>query len=79
MFINLQLLFSLTPKSDIVEQLGLSIVPYIVLLMVPVLGRMADQDPSVRLMATHCFAALIRLMPLEVSIAENSCLSVIRN
>ena len=44
-------------------------VPYIVLLIVPVLGRMADQDSSVRLMATHCFATLIRLMPLDVSVA----------
>ena len=50
------------------EQLALDVVPYIVLLIVPVLGRMADQDSSVRLMATHCFATLIRLMPLEVSL-----------
>lgn len=28
-------------------------------------GRMSDQDSSVRLLATHTFAALIQLMPLE--------------
>ena len=33
----------------------------------PVLGRMSDQDNSVRLMASHCFAKLVALMPLEVS------------
>ena len=49
------------------EELGVCIVPYIVLLVVPVLGRMSDQDQAVRLMATQCFATLIRLMPLEVS------------
>lgn len=48
------------------EQLDVGIVPYIVLLVVPVLGRMSDQTDSVRFMATQCFATLIRLMPLEV-------------
>ena len=43
------------------------IVPYIVLLVVPLLGRMSDQVDSIRLTATQCFATLIRLMPLEVS------------
>jgi len=52
--------------ANILEQLGLLIIPYIVLLIVPVLGRMSDQNQAVRLMATNCFATLIRLMPLEV-------------
>lgn len=56
--------------ANIVEQLGLRVVPYIVLLMVPVLGRMADHDSAVRLMATHCFATLITLMPLEAGIPD---------
>lgn len=51
------------------EQLDVGIVPYIVLLVVPVLGRMSDQTNSVRFMATQCFATLIRLMPLEVSLS----------
>ncbi|CAH2248173.1 TATA-binding -associated factor 172 [Pelobates cultripes] len=50
----------------VMEQLDVGIVPYIVLLVVPVLGRMSDQTDSVRFMATQCFATLIRLMPLEV-------------
>lgn len=49
----------------IINKMNLDIVPYIVLLVVPMLGRMSDQNENVRLMATHCFASLIRLMPLE--------------
>lgn len=58
---------SLITYSGVMEQLDVGIVPYIVLLVVPVLGRMSDQTDSVRFMATQCFATLIRLMPLEVS------------
>ena len=54
--------------SDILERLGMDVLPYIVLLMVPVLGRMTDQNQNVRTMATHCFATLIRLLPLEVNL-----------
>ncbi len=45
----------------------MDIVPYIVLLVVPLLGRMSDQMECIRLLATQSFATLIRLMPLEVS------------
>ena len=57
---------SLTLCLDIVDELGVDVIPYIVLLVVPILGCMSDQTASVRLMATSCFATLIRLMPLEV-------------
>lgn len=60
-------LLSLITDPGVMEQLDVGIVPYIVLLVVPVLGRMSDQTNSVRFMATQCFATLIRLMPLEVS------------
>jgi hypothetical protein len=50
----------------VIEVMGMDLLPYIVLLVVPILGRMSDQNEAVRLMATHCFATLIRLMPLEV-------------
>jgi TATA-binding protein-associated factor len=49
----------------IVHKLQFNIVPYVVLLIVPVLGRMSDQDQEVRLLATSCFATLIQLMPLD--------------
>ncbi|XP_053306351.1 TATA-binding protein-associated factor 172 isoform X2 [Spea bombifrons] len=54
----------------VMEHLDVGIVPYIVLLVVPVLGRMSDQTDSVRFMATQCFATLIRLMPLEAGIPD---------
>lgn len=54
------------------EQLDVDIVPYIVLLVVPVLGRMSDPSDSVRFMATQCFATLIRLLPLEVQVLLSS-------
>ncbi|XP_074595311.1 histone acetyltransferase 1 [Brevipalpus obovatus] len=49
----------------IIEKLGIEIVPYIVLLIIPMLGRMSDQNDQVRLLATHCFAQLVQLMPLD--------------
>ncbi|XP_054159429.1 TATA-binding protein-associated factor 172-like [Oppia nitens] len=49
----------------VTDSLGFSIVPYIVLLIVPMLGRMSDHNDSVRLLATHCFAQLVQLMPLD--------------
>lgn len=52
--------------TDIVDQLSLKCIPYLVLMVVPVLGRMTDQDLSIQMMASQCFASLIKLMPLEV-------------
>ena len=42
----------------VIDRLGMGAVPYVVLLVVPVLGRMSDQCEDVRLMATYCFATL---------------------
>ncbi|KAL7730918.1 hypothetical protein ACLKA6_014161 [Drosophila palustris] len=49
----------------VVNRLQIRVVPYIVLLVVPLLGSMSDPDESVRLLATHSFATLIQLMPLD--------------
>lgn len=51
--------------SCIINKLQFEIVPYVLLLIVPLLGRMSDPDKNVRLLSTHCFATLIQLMPLE--------------
>uniref|UniRef100_A0A8C8JQQ0 TATA-binding protein-associated factor 172 n=1 Tax=Oncorhynchus tshawytscha TaxID=74940 RepID=A0A8C8JQQ0_ONCTS len=59
----------------VMEQLDVDIVPYIVLLVVPVLGRMSDPSDSVRFMATQCFATLIRLLPLESGIPDPPTMS----
>lgn len=51
--------------SCIVNKLQFKIVPYCVLMIVHVLGRMSDQDKPVRLVSTSVFAHLIQLMPLD--------------
>lgn len=59
----------------IVNILQFRIVPYVVLLIVPLLGRMSDQDQAVRLISTNCFATLIQLMPLDGLSKEKDDLS----
>lgn len=54
----------------IVDALQFDIIPYVVLLIVPLLGRMSDQNTCVRLMGTHCFATLVQLMPLDGGVPE---------
>ena len=44
----------------------MNILCYIVFLIMPVLGKMSDQQRDIRLMASQCFASLVTLMPLEV-------------
>ena len=51
--------------SAIVNKLALDFVPYIVLFIVPVLGKMSDTDPEVRQLATSMFANMIKLIPLD--------------
>ena len=46
----------------------MGLVPHVVLLVVPVLGRVSYQCEDFRLMATYFFATLIRLLPLEGSL-----------
>lgn len=46
------------------------ILPYIVFLIVPILGRMSDADSDVRVLATTTFAAIIKLVPLEAGIPD---------
>lgn len=50
--------------------MGSDILPYVVFLIVPVLGRMSDSDPDVRILATTTFASIIKLVPLEAGIPD---------
>ncbi|KAG7192301.1 TATA-binding protein-associated factor mot1 [Scheffersomyces spartinae] len=50
--------------------MGAEILPYIVFLIVPVLGRMSDSDNDVRVLATSTFASIIKLVPLEAGIPD---------
>ena len=56
--------------SHIVELLDIKILPYVIFLVVPVLGRMSDPDDEVRLMATNTFASLVKLVPLEAGLPD---------
>lgn len=49
----------------IVETLGVYVVPYAVFFMVPLLGRMSDQNQAVRLACSATFATLVQLLPLD--------------
>jgi TATA-binding protein-associated factor len=51
------------------------ILPYVIFLIVPVLGRMSDSDNDVRLIATTTFAILVKLVPLEAGIPDPPGLS----
>lgn len=46
------------------------ILPYVVFLIVPILGRMSDSNSDVRLIATTTFATLVKLVPLEAGIPD---------
>lgn len=55
--------------SLLVQGLGLELVPYAPLLVVPLLRCMSDCDHSVRQSVTHSFAALVPLLPLARGVA----------
>ncbi|GAA5855493.1 hypothetical protein JCM8547_007859 [Rhodosporidiobolus lusitaniae] len=56
--------------SHIVELMDVKILPYVIFLVVPVLGRMSDPDDDVRLVATNTFATLVKLVPLEAGLPD---------
>ncbi|KAG9442446.1 hypothetical protein H6P81_018300 [Aristolochia fimbriata] len=72
--------------SLLLQGLGVELVPYATLLVVPLLGCMSDSDHAVRQSVTHSFAALVPLLPLARGVpppmglsesllknAENAC------
>lgn len=57
----------LSPSSTVlVDSFSSVTVDFAVLFVMPVMGRMSDQDTSVRLAASMCFAQLIPLAALQV-------------
>ncbi|KAK3629794.1 TATA-binding protein-associated factor mot1 [Elasticomyces elasticus] len=54
----------------LIHVMGDDILPYVIFLLVPVLGRMSDSDSGVRLIATTAFATLVKLVPLEAGIPD---------
>ncbi|CAH9101648.1 unnamed protein product [Cuscuta epithymum] len=61
--------------SLLVQGLGVELVPYAPLLVVPLLRCMSDSDPSVRQSVTHSFATLVPLLPLARGISAPAGLS----
>ncbi|KAG9295858.1 hypothetical protein G9A89_006597 [Geosiphon pyriformis] len=59
----------------VVQTMDAKILPYVIFMIIPVLGRMSDADESVRLVTTNCFAMLIKLVPLEAGIPDPPGLS----
>jgi len=57
-------------NSDIVQKLDVKALPYVIFLVVPILGRMSDPDDDIRSTATNTFASLVKMVPLEVG---NNC------
>ncbi|KAK2711660.1 hypothetical protein QYM36_012696 [Artemia franciscana] len=47
----------------LVDKMNIQIVPFIAILVIPILGRMSDI--RVRDLASQCFASLVRMMPLD--------------
>ncbi|CZS93128.1 probable MOT1-transcriptional accessory protein [Rhynchosporium graminicola] len=59
----------------LIHVMGDNILPYVIFLIVPVLGRMSDSDNDVRIIATTTFATLVKLVPLEAGIPDPPGLS----
>jgi TATA-binding protein-associated factor len=59
----------LTFYLDIVQKLDVKALPYIIFLIVPILGRMSDSDDDIRSTATNTFASLVKMVPLEVRLS----------
>lgn len=54
----------------VVQMMESTILPYVVFLIVPILGRMSDSNQDVRLISTLTFAQIIKLVPLESGIPD---------
>ena len=63
---------------DVVQELDIKALPYVIFLIVPILGRMSDQDDDVRTTATNTFASLVKMVPLEVSKVSGSLTEAVK-
>ena len=55
---------------DIVQELDIKALPYVIFLIVPILGRMSDSDDATRATATNVFASLVKMVPLEAGLPD---------
>lgn len=60
--------------TEVIYHLSVSmeadILPYVIFLIVPLLGRMSDPNEDIRSLATTTFASIIKLVPLEEGIKD---------
>ncbi|KAK7035735.1 TBP associated factor [Favolaschia claudopus] len=54
----------------VVQRLDIKALPYVIFLVVPVLGRMSDLDDDIRSTATNTFASLVKMVPLEAGLPD---------
>ncbi|KIJ44189.1 hypothetical protein M422DRAFT_228203 [Sphaerobolus stellatus SS14] len=54
----------------IIHKLDLKALPYVIFLVVPVLGRMSDSNDDVRAISTNTFASLVKMVPLEAGLPD---------
>ncbi|KAH8117583.1 SNF2 chromatin remodeling protein [Phellopilus nigrolimitatus] len=54
----------------VVQELDIKALPYVIFLIVPILGRMSDPDDDIRTTATNTFAALVKMVPLEAGLPD---------
>ncbi|KAJ3895830.1 SNF2 chromatin remodeling protein [Lentinula edodes] len=54
----------------IVQKLDIKALPYVIFLVIPVLGRMSDANEDVRATATNTFASLVKMIPLEAGLPD---------
>ncbi|TFK29824.1 hypothetical protein FA15DRAFT_690571 [Coprinopsis marcescibilis] len=55
---------------QIVQKLDIKVLPYVIFLVVPVLGRMSDPNDDIRSTATNTFASLVKMVPLEAGLPD---------
>ncbi|KAF9068722.1 SNF2 superfamily chromatin remodeling protein [Rhodocollybia butyracea] len=54
----------------IVQKLDIKALPYVIFLVVPILGRMSDANEDIRATATNTFASLVKMIPLEAGLPD---------
>ena len=59
---------ALMEPTDIVQRLDIKALPYVLFMIVPILGRMSDSDEEIRSISTNTFASLVKMVPLEVRV-----------
>ncbi|KZV70640.1 SNF2 superfamily chromatin remodeling protein [Peniophora sp. CONT] len=55
---------------NVVQRLDYKALPYVIFLVVPILGRMSDPDDDIRSTATNTFATLVKMVPLEAGMPD---------